>query len=69
MTTEHQKTERYVVKKESGSQYAYVMDTARGVSIKRYDIFKPRNGWNLADKHCAALNAAIAKDGTRDIKP
>jgi hypothetical protein len=49
---------RYSVKKESGSNFAYVMDAVMGHSVKRYDIFKA-DGWAKADRHCAHLNAAI----------
>lgn len=48
-------TPRYVVLKASGSRYAYVNDTEEGRTVKRYDIFKG-NGWERAEKHCAALN-------------
>lgn len=50
-----QYTPRYVVLKASGSRYAYVNDTEEGRTVKRYDIFK-NNGWERAEKHCAALN-------------
>jgi hypothetical protein len=47
---------RYKVEKKSGSQYAYVVDTETGLSIKRYNIFKG-DGWSKADKHAIHLNS------------
>lgn len=55
---EEVEAQRYVVLKASGSRYAYVNDTQEGRTVKRYDIFKG-DGWTLAEKHAAKLNAAL----------
>lgn len=49
------KVYRFVVKKESGSDLAKVVDTETQQIIKKYKIFKG-DGWSKAEKHCAALN-------------
>lgn len=53
---------RYIVRKESGSRYAYVTDNSTGRTIKRYDVLRgdgKRNGWVMADRHAADLNAQV----------
>ena len=47
---------RYIVKKNSGSYQAKVIDTATGKVIKSYDV-RRSGGWHMADTHCDALNA------------
>ncbi|MCL6710472.1 hypothetical protein M8R20_46120 [Pseudomonas sp. R2.Fl] len=57
----HDEPPRFVVLKASGSRFAYVNDTLKGVTVKRYDILKgdgKRNGWNMAKRHADDLNAA-----------
>ena len=50
---------RFVVKKETGSKYAWVVDTMTGERLKRFDVLKgkdKRNGWNMADAMAERLN-------------
>lgn len=50
---------RYVVLKASGSYFAYVTDTQKGKTVKRYNIFRRygrSDGWDCAKRHADALN-------------
>jgi hypothetical protein len=53
-------TPRYVVKKESGSEWARVMDTQTGMQIAKYSVLprkrSTRDGWKDAESHAARLN-------------
>ncbi len=50
---------RFTVKKESGSRFAWVVDTMTGERLKRFDVLKGkdrRNGWNMAEEMAFRLN-------------
>lgn len=52
---------RYVIKKESGSEWARVMDTETGTQVAKYSVMPRRNsgmpsGWERAERHMSALN-------------
>jgi len=52
---------RYYVRKESGSQWARVMDGTTGQVVKRFNVLTglgKRNGWQQATALCARLNSA-----------
>ena len=54
---------RFVVLKASGSRFAYVNDTEKGRTVKRYDILKGHgkaNGWEMANAHAKQLNERVA---------
>jgi hypothetical protein len=57
--------ERYVVKKESGSQWAYLRDTKTGSTVCRSNVLK-KDAWSKLDKHCARLNERDKLD--QDLK-
>lgn len=55
------KTMRYIIKKETGSEWARVIDTSTGRQIAKYSVMPRRNsripnGWTRAECHAAALN-------------
>jgi hypothetical protein len=58
------KQERYVVRKEVGSEWARVVDTQTGMQIARYNVMPRkrslRDGWKEARNHADRLNAAPA---------
>lgn len=52
---------RYVIKKESGSEWACVIDTETGRQVAKYSVLPRRhsgmpNGWERAERHKSALN-------------
>lgn len=47
---------RYKVRKDSGSRYAYIIDSTTGREVVRFGIFKG-DGWQYADRYCEKLNA------------
>lgn len=56
---------RYVIKKESGSEWARIMDTDTGREIAKYSVIPRRNsgmpsGWERAERHASALNKRAA---------
>jgi len=46
---------RYVVKKDSGSHWAYLKDTRTGATVCRSNVLG-KDAWSNLDKHCARLN-------------
>ncbi len=59
---------RYVIKKESGSEWARVMDTETGRQVAKYSVIPRRNsgmpsGWERAERHVAALNRRAQPQG------
>lgn len=51
--------QRFYVAKESGSEWARVIDRSTGRQIKRFNVLRgdgKRNGWNQADELCRRLN-------------
>lgn len=53
---------RFVVLKASGSRFAYVNDTLRSRTVRRYDILRSyggTNGWERAVTHASRLNALV----------
>lgn len=56
---------RFVVKKESGSEWARVIDSQTGAQIAKYSVLprrrSTRDGWKDAENHAAKLNAQLAK--------
>ena len=68
---------RYVVKKESGSEWARVIDTQTGMQVCKYSVLprrrSTRDGWDDAQRHAKRLNdrailAAQSGAGTRGEK-
>jgi hypothetical protein len=61
---EAQPVARYTVEKQSGSEWARVVDRKTGEQVARYSVMprkrSQRDGWKDAEQHAARLNAAIA---------
>jgi hypothetical protein len=61
---EAQPVARYTVEKQSGSEWARVVDRQTGAQVARYSVMprkrSQRDGWKDAERHAARLNAAIA---------
>lgn len=62
---------RYVVEKQSGSEWARVMDTETKQQVAKYNVLPKRgnpDGWGRADLHAAALNKATGQHARGEVQ-
>jgi hypothetical protein len=57
---------RYKVVKPSPGQYANVVDSVAGLTVRSFNIFKG-DGWHDADRYCARLNRGEKTPGNHGV--